>query len=90
MTSLDSPTFHIHYFSTATTYTGKQSESFPAPLPLNQLFDVLECKYPGMKEKVLSSCGISLGEEYVDVNDCEGVVIESGNEVAVIPPVSSG
>ncbi|KAH8429104.1 MoaD/ThiS family protein [Aspergillus melleus] len=84
-------TFHIHYFSTASTYTGKPTESLPAPLPLSQLFEVLESKYPGMKEKVLSSCSVSLGDEYVDVDgDGNGVVIEAGKEVAIIPPVSSG
>ena len=87
---MTTPTFQIHYFSSATTYTGKQTESLPAPLPLNQLFAILESKYPGIQEKVLRSCGVSLREEYVDVNDCEGMVIEAGNEVAVIPPVSSG
>ncbi|KAE8149886.1 Cys/Met metabolism PLP-dependent enzyme-domain-containing protein [Aspergillus avenaceus] len=81
-------TFQIHYFSTATTYTGKNTEALPAPLPLTHLFDVLESKYPGIKEKILASCGVSLNEEYVDVND-DGV-IEAGSEVAIIPPVSSG
>ncbi|KAE8353858.1 Molybdopterin synthase sulfur carrier subunit [Aspergillus coremiiformis] len=84
------PTFQIHYFASATTYTGKQTESLPAPLPLHQLFDVLESKYSGIKEKVLTSCSVSLGEEYVDIHDCEGVMIDAGSEVAIIPPVSSG
>ncbi|PLB51547.1 cystathionine beta-lyase [Aspergillus steynii IBT 23096] len=84
-------TFQIHYFSTASAYTGKPTERLPAPLPLSQLFDVLESKYPGIKEKVLSSCSVSLGDEYVDVDvDGDGLVIPTGGEVAVIPPVSSG
>ncbi|KAF9895233.1 hypothetical protein FE257_000135 [Aspergillus nanangensis] len=84
--------FQVHYFSSASTYTGKQSESLPAPLPLTQLFSVLESKYPGIRAKVLSSCGISLGEEYVDVEDesAEKVTINPGDEIAIIPPVSSG
>ncbi|KAI9045947.1 MoaD/ThiS family protein [Aspergillus affinis] len=86
-------TFQIHYFSTASTYTGKSTEHLPAPLPLSHLFEVLESKYPGIKEKVLSSCSVSLEDEYVDVGengDGNGVVIEAGKEVAIIPPVSSG
>ncbi|KAL5045053.1 Molybdopterin synthase sulfur carrier subunit [Aspergillus fruticulosus] len=89
-------TFQIHYFASASTYTGKNTESLPAPLPLSSLFDTLETKYPGIKEKVLSSCSISLGDEYVDVlsegekSGNERILIRDGDEVAVIPPVSSG
>lgn len=60
-------TFAIHYFATASQYTGKHSERLPAPLPLIELFDVLEAKYPGIKEKVLKSCSVSVGDEYVDI-----------------------
>ena len=93
MSSEENTTFQIHYFASASTYTGKQTERLPAPLPLPRLFDTLESMYPGIKEKVLSSCGVSLGDEYVDVDgegDGEVVVIKPGDEVAVIPPVSSG
>ncbi|CAK41042.1 hypothetical protein ASPNIDRAFT_50306 [Aspergillus niger ATCC 1015] len=85
-----STTFQIHYFASASTYTGKQTERLPAPLPLPQLFDTLESMYPGIKEKVLTSCGVSLGDEYVDVEADIQVMIHPGDEVAVIPPVSSG
>ncbi|KLJ07043.1 hypothetical protein EMPG_17463 [Blastomyces silverae] len=110
-------TFQIHYFSTASTYTKKQTESLPAPLPLPKLFDLLEARYPGIKEKVLVSCAVSVGLEYVDVDgdgdgdvdgavtkadageggggdgeqrDMEVWIIGPGEEVAIIPPVSSG
>lgn len=84
--------FQVHYFSIASSYTGKNSESLPAPLPLAQLFDTLETRYPGIREQVLNSCGVSLGDEYVDVEDAgsTGQVIQAGEEVAIIPPVSSG
>ncbi|EEH48271.1 uncharacterized protein PADG_04355 [Paracoccidioides brasiliensis Pb18] len=97
------PTFQIHYFSTASSYTKKQTESLPAPLPLSKLFDLLESRYPGIKEKVLVSCAVSVGLEYVDVDadvvnvdgkerkDARDVrMIGPGEEVAIIPPVSSG
>ncbi|OJD16038.1 hypothetical protein AJ78_03751 [Emergomyces pasteurianus Ep9510] len=93
-------TFQIHYFSTASSYTKKQTESLPAPLPLPKLFDLLESRYPGIKEKVLVSCAVSVGLEYVDVDvinvdgkdvkQTEVRIIEPGEEVAIIPPVSSG
>lgn len=117
-------TFQIHFFSTATSYTGKPSESLPAPLPLSALFDTLEERYPGIREGVLGSCSVAVDGEYVDVesdglpegegkkiggvgredvNKDEGSVddpgtaaggngrvIQAGEEVAIIPPVSSG
>lgn len=92
-TPTSQPTFHIHYFASAASYTGKANESLPAPLPVHKLFDVLEDKYPGIKEKVLSSCAVSVGLEYVDLDEsAEGkrVIIQAGEEVAIIPPVSSG
>ncbi|KAF7176173.1 hypothetical protein CNMCM7691_001649 [Aspergillus felis] len=84
------PAFQIHYFSSASTYTNKATETLPAPLPLSRLFDVLEERYPGIRDKVLVSCGVSLREEYVDVDADGEVVIGAGDEVAIIPPVSSG
>ncbi|EEH36419.1 molybdopterin synthase small subunit CnxG [Paracoccidioides lutzii Pb01] len=97
------PTFQIHYFATASSYTKKQTETLPAPLPLSKLFDLLESRYPGIKEKVLVSCAVSVGLEYVDVDadvvnvdgkerkDARDVrIIGPGEEVAIIPPVSSG
>ncbi|KAJ5109642.1 hypothetical protein N7532_002287 [Penicillium argentinense] len=91
-------TFTIHYFASASSYTGKNTETLPAPLKLSLLFSELESRYPGIEEKVLGSCGVSLDGEYVDVTpaeekggDAEGErVIEVGSEVAIIPPVSSG
>jgi molybdopterin synthase sulfur carrier subunit len=99
-------TFHIYYFASAAEYTGKHAELLPAPLPLAKLFDVLEDRYPGIREAVLKSCGVSVGDEYaafedVDVNSPDpihdgspgergGKMIEPGVEVGIIPPVSSG
>lgn len=91
--------FQIHYFSIASSYTNKDSEFLSAPLPLVRLFDILEARYPGIREQVLSSCGVSVGDEYVEIPEgntgqsdeaATGRVIQAGDEVAIIPPVSSG
>lgn len=83
-------TFTIHYFATASTYTSKDTERLPAPLQLSHLFPLLEDRYPGITERILGSCGVSLEGEYVDPEEEGGKVIQPGEEVAVIPPVSSG
>ena len=91
-TSVDAPsgTFTIHYFATASQYTTKNTERLPAPLQLSELYPLLEARYPGIKEKVLISCGLSLEGNYVDIEEDSTTIIQAGDEVAVIPPVSSG
>ncbi|KAJ5951652.1 uncharacterized protein N7479_010065 [Penicillium vulpinum] len=85
-----SETFTIHYFATASQYTSKNTELLPAPLKLSALFGELEQRYPGITPKVLSTCGVSLDGEYVDIQEDGDIIIQAGSEVAVIPPVSSG
>lgn len=86
--------FSILYFAAASTFTARASEHLPAPLEARKLFDTLEDKYPGMTEKVLSSCAVTVNLEYVDLEDDDAaqvdLVIQEGDEVAIIPPVSSG
>ena len=97
-------TFTILYFAAASTYTNKSSDLLPAPLPLRSLFSTLESRYPNITAKVLKSCAVTINLEYVDLdldNDGnvasdgaskneDGVVIQAGDEVGIIPPVSSG
>jgi molybdopterin converting factor small subunit len=84
----------ILYFASASSYTSKDSEPLPAPLPLSKLFETLEERYSGIKAKVLESCLVTINLEYVDIPDASGdeneIVIKEGDEVGIIPPVSSG
>ena len=68
-------------------------------MPLTGLFGALEKQYPGITKAVLDSCAVTVNLEYVDVEEDGkgtgdgkggGAVIERGDEVAIIPPVSSG
>ncbi len=64
-------------------------------MPVTGLFGVLEKLYPGITKAVLDSCAVTVNLEYVDVEEEgsgeeAGVVINVGDEVAIIPPVSSG
>ena len=86
--------FTILYFAAASTFTGKTSEHLPAPVRARDLFAVLEERYPDIRNKVLSSSAMTVNMEYVDVgeDDAEDAdkQIGEGDEVAIIPPVSSG
>lgn len=86
--------FNVLYFASAGTFTTKEYESLPAPLPICKLFDTLEEKYKGIKAKILDSCLVSVNLSYVDMpekdDDPDQVIIKEGDEVAIIPPVSSG
>lgn len=97
--------FNLLYFASANTFTGKEFEALPAPLPLRKLFATLEQRYPGIRAKVLDSCLVTVNLAYVDVPDDshdggagaheddkgdEDAVLREYDEVALIPPVSSG
>lgn len=83
--------FTVLYFAAASSYTTKSSEHLPAPLPARDLFAKLEERYPGIGEKVLSSSAVTVNLEYINIDaDGEESVINDGDEVAIIPPVSSG
>ncbi|KAF8866613.1 molybdopterin synthase small subunit CnxG [Acephala macrosclerotiorum] len=84
--------FTVLYFASASSYTSKDTEALPAPLQLAKLFETLDEKYGGMKSKVLESCLVTINLEYVDIpeNGEDGPIINEGDEVAIIPPVSSG
>ncbi|KAI1752051.1 molybdopterin synthase sulfur carrier subunit [Xylaria castorea] len=89
--------FNVLYFASANSFTSKEYDALPAPLAIGKLFDALEEKHNGIKDKILSSCLVTVNLNYVDVfnkdsDDASGpeVVIEEGDEVAIIPPVSSG
>lgn len=87
--------FTLLYFAAASSFTRRQHDFLVAPLPLAQLYDELEKSYAGIKEQVLSSCALTLNLDYVDPEEEaskgeKGAVIQPGDEVAIIPPVSAG
>lgn len=87
-------TFTILYFASASSFTGKDSDSFPAPVALADLYAFLEGEYPGIRTNILDHSMLTVNLEYVDVPAADsgetGVMIEPGFEVAIIPAVSSG
>jgi len=89
--------FRLLYFASAASFTRKSSDHFSAPLPIADLFYVIETKHPGITNAVLSSAAVTVNLDYVDVDEDgqtfgnqKSIVIKEGDEVAIIPPVSSG
>lgn len=86
--------FTLLYFAAAHTFTNKQSEIFPAPMKLEELFPTLEKRYPGISKAVLDASMLTVNLEYVslepDSDEYKETVLNAGDEVAIIPPVSSG
>lgn len=81
--------FNLLYFAASSSYTKKSSEYIKAPLRASELFDTLEKMYPGIKEKILNSSAVTLNLEYIDLDESD-ITFKEGDEVAIIPPVSSG
>ncbi|KAF7540830.1 hypothetical protein G7054_g1079 [Neopestalotiopsis clavispora] len=86
--------FNVLYFAIARSFTAKEFESYPAPLSISKLFDTLETRHAGIKAKILDSSLVTINLNYVDMPDNSDnpnqLVIKEGDEVAIIPPVSSG
>ncbi|CAK7214875.1 hypothetical protein SBRCBS47491_002299 [Sporothrix bragantina] len=85
--------FNLLYFAAATAYTQKDYEALPAPMALRALFAALEERYPGIRAGVLDGSLVTINLAYVDVHEEEdgaSMEIREGDEVAIIPPVSSG
>ncbi|KAI1457459.1 molybdopterin synthase small subunit CnxG [Annulohypoxylon moriforme] len=87
--------FNLLYFASAKSFTSKEFDTFPAPLSLTDLFSKLEEMYNGITDKILDSSMVTINLQYVDVprpgdESSPTVTIQQGDEVAIIPPVSSG
>lgn len=85
--------FNVLFFASASSFTGKDHEALPATMPLSKLFAELETRYPGIKAKILDSCLVTVNLDYVDLPSeagAEDTMIQEADEVAIIPPVSSG
>ncbi|KJZ76583.1 Molybdopterin synthase sulfur carrier subunit [Hirsutella minnesotensis 3608] len=84
---------NVLFFAGASSFTGKDCVALPAPLSLGNLFGELESLFPGIRAKILDSCLVTVNLEYVDVPEegaADARVIQEADEVAIIPPVSSG
>jgi molybdopterin converting factor small subunit len=81
--------FTILYFATASAFAGTDGEALPAGLRLGDLHARLEERHPGFG-RILEGCLVTHNLDYVDVVEQADRVVEAGDEVAIISPVSSG
>lgn len=77
----------VEYYGPSTQYTRTKSERVDVQ-SLDELFHDWERKYPGFLEYVRTSCGVTVNLEYVDIG--QEHTLGEDDQVAVIPPVSSG
>jgi molybdopterin synthase sulfur carrier subunit len=65
-------------------------------MKVTALFAAIENRYPGIKAKVLDTAAVTVNLDYVDLEEESSkerehvLAIKDGDEVAIIPPVSSG
>ncbi|CCH41599.1 hypothetical protein BN7_1140 [Wickerhamomyces ciferrii] len=78
----------IEYFGPSKDFTNKSIESIQIT-SLLQLYEYLEIQYTKeFSEYVKENCGITVDYEYIDKE--LGVEFNEGDEICIIPPVSSG
>jgi molybdopterin synthase sulfur carrier subunit len=53
------------------------------------LVQVLATRYPGLQESLIT-IAIALNRKYVDRKNDKSIVLRSGDELALIPPISGG
>jgi molybdopterin converting factor small subunit len=82
--------FSILYFASAASFTNKSSDHLVAPMKLSTLLHHLEDMYPTINQRIMHSCALTVNLEYVDMQADADMLINEGDEVAIIPPVSSG
>lgn len=97
MSTVKTPAGHftVLYFAAASSITQRSQDHLPAPMTVGELFDRLDTTYPGIKERVLAHSAVTINLDYVDVDEAGSdrglqTKIRDGDEVAIIPPVSSG
>lgn len=82
----------IEYFGPSKDFTSKESEKIDSITTLKDLYNHFVESYSLEFQKyVEENCGITLNYEYIEErNHPEEIRIVQGDEICIIPPVSSG
>lgn len=79
--------FNVHLFGITRDIVGGISTKIDLPstqTTVGQMLDLLKTQYPSMAD--VASILVAVNDEYAEPNQ----VLQSGDEIALIPPVSGG
>lgn len=80
----------VLYFAKSAEITGVRSETISVPQEIQalQLWKELEILHPGLAD-VRNQVIFAVRQEYVELGD-QPLLLQPGDEVAIIPPISGG
>lgn len=80
----------VLYFAKSAEIAGVRSEtiSVPQEIKASQLWQELETLHPGLAD-VRNQVIFAVRQEYVELGD-QQLLLQPGDEVAIIPPISGG
>ncbi|KAI2537451.1 MOCS2 isoform 8 [Pan troglodytes] len=80
----------VLYFAKSAEITGVRSETISVPQEIKalQLWKEIETRHPGLAD-VRNQIIFAVRQEYVELGD-QLLVLQPGDEIAVIPPISGG
>ncbi|CAH2445760.1 Hypothetical protein PP7435_CHR1-0050 [Komagataella phaffii CBS 7435] len=91
---------HVEYFGPATDVTHKRDDLITMesyPVSLNKVWSWINEKYgTEFGDYIITACNIALNTEYIDFDKekptlaFDQVQVKDGDEVVILPPVSSG
>uniref|UniRef100_A0A2K5E732 Molybdopterin synthase sulfur carrier subunit n=1 Tax=Aotus nancymaae TaxID=37293 RepID=A0A2K5E732_AOTNA len=80
----------VLYFAKSAEITGVRSETISVPQEIKalQLWKEIETRHPGLAD-VRNQVIFAVRQEYVELGD-QLLLLQPGDEIAVIPPISGG
>lgn len=80
----------VLYFAKSAEIAGIRSETISVPQEIKalQLWNEIETRHPGLAD-VRNQVIFAVRQEYVELGD-QLLLLQSGDEIAIIPPISGG
>ncbi|ONH66597.1 Molybdopterin synthase sulfur carrier subunit [Cyberlindnera fabianii] len=81
----------VRYYGPSADFTTKTEEKLTSIKTISALVQHFETEYSvNFADYVRNNCGICVNLEYIDLNEDSEMTLSEEDEVAIIPPVSSG
>ncbi|XP_015997860.2 molybdopterin synthase sulfur carrier subunit isoform X4 [Rousettus aegyptiacus] len=80
----------VLYFAKSAEIAGIRSETISVPREIKslQLWNEIETRHPGLAD-IRNQVILAVRQEYVELGD-QLLLLQSGDEIAIIPPISGG